>query len=77
MNTTEQNSSGLDRDLPVVDIAHPGFFPYARFSHSTPRNRQSGPKPLAQNSEFAVWPNALPETRSSKASVNRYNANIG
>jgi|GEM_PF-5308340 len=76
MHTTEQNASGLDRDLPVVDIAHPGFFPYARFSPAS-RGRQSGTKPLAQNSEFAVWPNALPETRSSKSSVNRYNANIG
>jgi hypothetical protein len=59
MESMEQKGSGFAGILPAVDIEHPGLFPYARFSHSSARNRRADVQPLSQNSEFAVWPNVV------------------
>lgn len=71
MQSTEQKESGFDGILPAVDIEHPGFFPYARFSHSSARNRQAGTKPLSQNSQFAVWPNVVDFKAAGAATSSR------
>lgn len=77
MQSTENKTSGLDGVLPAVDLEHPGFFPFARFSLSSSRSRQAGTKPLSQSSDFAVWPNAWPTTRSGKPSMSGLKPRLG
>ncbi len=69
MEPAKQKSSAFAGVMPAVDIEHPGFFPYARFSHSA-NKRKADIKPLSQNSEFAIWPTVI-DSKTAGAGASR------